>query len=414
MTLMRVELLTCQKQYRVTLGVLIVPETSTTAELTDLICHMLQCDERPSFVFRVSGRILHGTLGELVDKTKVSREDVCMIEYQVPDETPQIDRQISEPDWIRSVAINSRGSILTGSYDNWVRLYEAANDGNLPTIFKGSTNPVTALCWIDNDRFVAGASDGIIRIWRIDQEYPEQLLKGHEGTVQSIILQGDIIYSADFEGNIFVFSSSPDAAQFPPEPPRGNGKGKKGRQSVSNPPHPLIPVQAASKSWKAHDGTIATLLLERSGHLLSFGWDGHIRRWQMPEAFMCAAWKSPNISTANVSHDGNFFVTGHADSSIRLWNFQAVELPLLATRNGDSSGWVYAVAFDPGNNERFVSVTGASNVYMWDRRDLTEPITNLRQVVKIEGRPTKVLCLAWQGHILAYGGEDKILYTYNS
>ncbi|PJF18255.1 Ribosome biogenesis protein WDR12 [Paramicrosporidium saccamoebae] len=396
--MLRVRLVAKRQEYVVE-GLMMVPDTAGPKELQELLNHMLV--DAPQFVFRLGTKVLRGQLDLQLADSGCSKEDICEIGYDLPEEEPRIEASIAEPEWVRAVSASDEG-VLTGSYDQSVRFY--ASGSTEPVALKGSFDTVTAVSWINENRLVGGSADGSLRVWsRSNPESPEQVLLGHVAAVQCILVDDSIIYTADYEGFVCKFSTSTEAAVLPVA--QSTQRTKKTRYSRPGVAREAIPTQSCIPQ-KAHESTISGLAMHE-GHLYTFGWDRQIKRWKLPEMVIMATWTAPDAISA-VSMDGGLAVTGHSDGSLHVWDFTSSSVSLNG-KDAAHTGWVSGVVLDPLDRNRVVSVGTDGAVLLWDRKDLAVPAATIR-----EACASKVLCVDWHADLLAYGGEDKTLAIYRT
>ncbi len=93
---------------------------------------------------------------------------------------------------VRSVAFSPDGTrIVSGSYDETLRLWDAVSGAHLNTL-KGHSDLVRSVAFSPNaTRIVSGSSDHTLRLWDAASGAHLSTLKGHSGWVQSVAFSPD-------------------------------------------------------------------------------------------------------------------------------------------------------------------------------------------------------------------------------
>jgi len=93
---------------------------------------------------------------------------------------------------ILAVAFSRDGTrIVSGSYDNSVRVWDASTGAELNTL-KGHTNSVNSVAFSrDSTRIVSGSDDESVRVWDVSTGVELNMLKGHTGWVNSVAFSRD-------------------------------------------------------------------------------------------------------------------------------------------------------------------------------------------------------------------------------
>lgn len=364
-------------------------------QLHDLVHHGLP--SRPTeerYIFSLGTQRIHSSLREAQERQNLSAEECLLVEFDLEEGLPEPATLVEEDDWIRCVAIGRRG-VLSGSFDRRIRFYPR-NEPTNAIIIEGFLDTITALLWMDEDRFVAGAGDGSIRFYRMGcggeerQEIKEEMrAKGHDSAIQAFMLSvdGSCLYSVDYDGFLCGFPTDSRSAQH-------TSKRIKGKMAS-------FLELSRTTHWMAHQGTISGLFALEGHAFLSTGWDGNITFW--PERRVLRTGSQGITSACLISN--SVLVTAHSDGCLRMYDLESGSV--IARRTTAHTGWINSLALDP-SKRRLVSCGADGAVKVWSVDDLTEPVAVLRN------QPSKVLSVDWREGLIAFGGEDKILQTFYS
>jgi len=195
-------------------------------------------------------------------------------------------------DYVRAAAFSPDGSrIISGSYDKTLKLWDAAS-GNCLMTLSGHSNGVMAAAFSpDGSRIISGSDDNTLKLWDAASGNCLMTLSGHSNGVM--------------------------AAAFSPD----------GSRIISG------SYDNTLKLWDAASGNC---LMTLSGH----------SNWVMAAAF---------------SPDGSRIISGSSDT-LKLWD--AASGNCLMTLSGHSC-WVRAAAFNP-DGSRIISGSSDNTLKLWD------------------------------------------------
>ena len=391
--MIRIQLVSHQEKNQCSEGILIVPSETGIKELDDLLEHM--CGKR-GFTYRIQQKVLRQSIRDTISNLGISNEDIVTIEYEEPAPLPKVCQTISEPDWIRCLAIKKgRGKILSGSFDRCIRLYTTLDSE--PIVFKGHFDTITALLWLDGERFVAGGADGSIFVWHCDHAFRPvcRLRCESDTTIQSMCLFKYHIYVAHYDGSVckFSLSSIPSTPEMKQETHTNNKK----RNKIP----PIISVSHSS-GFPSNSIVIASLL-STTAYWYKFSWDGSVQQYNHDDLVVYSKYTTP-ISCASLLNEA-IYLTGHSNGTVRVWKDHELINSFHA-----HDGWVSSITVI--NENIFVTTGYDGAVKAWDRKNLESPTAILCESSKSS---TKVLCSCSDDDaegVLMVGGESKTLQTF--
>ncbi|CAG7855300.1 WD repeat-containing protein 5B [Serendipita indica DSM 11827] len=326
---------------------------------------------------------------------------------------------------VETVAFSPDGSrIVSGSWDQTIRLWDAETGQSLGEPLRGHTGPVTAVAFSpdgsrvvsetgqssgeplrghtgavtalafspDGLRIVSGSWDDTIRLW--DAETGQSLgepLRGHTGEVSAVAFSpdGSRIVSGLWDHTIRLWDA--ETGQSLGEPLRGHtgevsavAFSPDGSRIVSGSDDQTIRLwnaetgQSLGEPLRGHTGEVRAVAFSPDGsRIVSGSWDNTIRLWNAETGQSSGEplrGHTGEVSAVAFSPDGSRIVSGSWDDTIRLWDAetgQSLGEPLRG-----HTGPVSAVAFSP-DGSRIVSGSWDDTIRLWDAetgQSLGEPL----------------------------------------
>lgn len=292
---------------------------------------------------------------------------------------------------VNAVAFSPDGlRIVSGSFDNTLRLWDAVNGQSIGSPLEAHTDPVLAVAVSHDGKYIiSGSLDGTIRIW-----------DGNNGRVLGPAFKGH--------------SQSVGSLAFKPN----------GRQFASGSAHNLVKMGGELLFWdianstpyislpKEHEDGILSLALSQDGKfLITGGADGLI--------FVRSAitgnpilpplrGHSERVYSVSLSFDGRMIASASADGSVRLWDLlsgKQVGKPLTGHK-----GWVLSVSFSP-DGRRIVSGSRDRTLRIWDPKtgkQIGNPLQgHLDYVSSVAFSPDgrKIISGSWDGTLRLWDAE---------
>lgn len=163
---------------------------------------------------------------------------------------------------------------------------------------------------------------------------------------------------------------------------------------------------------RSHKGQVSRALLDAGSSgkkAYSFGLDDHaVREWDLNMAGAESSTKQSDksIMDADQLASPNLFVTGNGDRSVTLFDMREENSIISMTLTGHTSS-VSAVSAHPTSALLFCSASYDSTVRIWDARSPKQALFAIKSQpnAKASG-DAKLLCTAWNGDVIASGGES--------
>jgi len=185
---------------------------------------------------------------------------------------------------------DGRTALASGGDDNTIRLWDVQNlEGGFIGILEGHGDIVSDIDRLPDGRLVSTSGDGTGRVWDLDQSSPPMILPSHVRNISAIHpLDNDLFVTGGADG-IVVLSSTAETS--------------------------------APRTATQHDAPIVGLDALLSGDIVSLDALSVLRVSTLDGEIVER--KVANGATALAIRNGLGVVTGHADGTIRLHDFEA-------------------------------------------------------------------------------------------
>ncbi|KAK6971892.1 WD40 repeat-like protein [Favolaschia claudopus] len=262
-----------------------------------------------------------------------------LLRYTVPESWASLEKALQGHDNLVTAVAFSPDSqrIVSGSYDNTVRLWDAATGAAIGEPLQGG-GPVMSVAFSpDSQHIVSGSGDKTVRIWEAATGTAiGEPLQGHINWVTSVAFSPDSqhIVSGSYDNTVRIWDAATGAAIGAP--------------------------------LQGHNDWVTSVVFSPdSQHIVSGSYDNTVRIW---DAATGAAIGEPlqgggPVMSVAFSPDSQRIVSGSYDNTVRIWDAAtgaAIGQPLQG-----HDDWVTSVAFSPVS-QRIVSGSNDRSVRIWD------------------------------------------------
>jgi serine/threonine-protein kinase len=304
------------------------------------------------------------------------------------EEEPGIVREPSGP--VSAVAISRDGKYLAYASNAIIRVYDSTARYLLRTLGGHGGDVLTIAFSPDSSLLASGSEANTIDIWNVSNGELVRTLAGHNGSIRSVEFDKDAkrLVSGSVDQTIRVWNV--------------------------NPPGPLMTIATTSRICKvaiSPDGTTIAALRQHDGAIAL--WD--VQSGKPSGTFELDIWKGdPNCGSMMFSQDGRLLVSAASDlTRIAIWDFPKRSLKQLFSVFGDSdetaSDYIASLALSPDNSRIAIGSLYGGNITLMDARRGS-------LLVSLPGHTEAVSSLAWSsdGARIASGSLDGTIRLWDS
>jgi len=320
---------------------------------------------------------------------------------------------------VYSAAFSPDGQrIVTGSWDNTAKVWDAASGTNLFTL-TGHNNYVYSVAFSpDGQRIVTGSWDTTARVWEAASGKLLAMFPGHSGNIFSVAFSPDgqriVSGSADKTANVWEAASGQELLML---------TGHKGgiRCAAFSPDGQRIVTGSedhSAKVWEAATGTNLLTLTGHSGWISSVAFSPDGQRivtgsldhtaevWEAASGRELFPLKghSREIWSVAFSPDGKRIATGSFDGTAKVW--EAASGRELFTLKGHGSG-VRSVAFSP-DGRWILTASGDGTAKVWETASGVSADETGRNLVTLRGHSAEIWSVSFSpdGQRIVTGSWD--------
>lgn len=403
-----------------------VPAHLTRYGLSEVINALLGLEKPQPFDFLVDSELLRTSLEQLLLTKKLSAESILNIEYAYAVGPPEHQKPREHRDWVSAVAGSHPSLISTGSYDNFVRIWDA--DGSAVQSLEGHTDAITSLATSitaalpgsDSWKLISGSKDRTARVWQLSTisskdsldcglspNKPVTVLRGHSSSVECVAsnLSGNVVCSGSWDCSLKLWRIPEDLSM---EDNVVYNKKRKLDESSKSAEAQEIEVGPTS-TLEGHTQCVSAVVWGERDAIVSASWDQSIRSWDAEtsintetlvgaKALHCLSLGGENMV---------LFAAAGADPVLRIWDprMPGTNTPILELSS--HKAWITACKWHQHSRYHILSASHDGSVKIWDIRSKIPLQT-------IEAHKDKILCADWWKHdCIVSGGTDSQLQLYS-
>eukprot|EP00250_Pteridium_aquilinum_P009214 c18520_g1_i1 orf=182-1486(+) len=399
-----------------------LPAHLTRYGLSEVINALLGLEKPQPFDFLVDGELLRTSLEQLLLTNKLSAESILRIEYAYAVGPPKLEKPRDHKDWVSAVTGCHPRFISTGSYDTYIKIWDA--DGSVLQSLEGHTDAITSLATFistapgsEKWKLISGSKDRTIRVWQLAMstskdsvntalslEQPRILLKGHTSSVQCVASNrsGNAVCSGSWDCSLKLWNISEE------ENRESNSIHSKKRKLGEAAEAQEIEV-GPTVTLEGHTQCVSAVSWGERDSIVSASWDQSIRSWDVEtsintetlvgaKALHCLSVGGENMA---------LFAAGGADPVLRIWDprMPGTNTPILQLSS--HKAWITACKWHGHSRHHILSASHDGSVKLWDIRSKIPLQT-------IEAHKDKVLCADWwKQDCIVSGGTDNFLQVFS-
>lgn len=351
--------------------------------------------EGKEFDFLVGGRFLRVSVEEHLelysdelDSKEILSEKLVEIEYLLSLDSPKPLDQFNQDDWVSCVDLND-SYLISGSYDNSIRIYSLKDRKNIVTIQNAHQKPLTKVRWIrgrlekinkNELYFVSCGHDEVIilRRFNIKTSKVEILTKfiGHNRSVNCVDTNDNLLATGSFDKTLRLWSTSSNDDEFDENNSENNievGSKKKKLKLKSNEKSVTKTTKTAIMTLTGHQESVTGIRWLGScneySSVASSSMDKTICIWDV-EVGECKRrlLSAKPILGLDYCKENNLIVSASCDRHVRVWDARSPDNATAKTAYTSHKAWVSSVAFSKRDSNNFISGGYDNLVKLWDLR----------------------------------------------
>ena len=386
-----------------------------------------------AFDFLVGDRLLRLNVEEHlklysdeIDVNELLSEKVVEVEYLFALEPPKPLEAVQQDDWVSCVDSND-SYIITGSYDNSVRLYSIADRKLLHTIENAHERPVSKVKFVSNPvgskkndiYFVSCGHDEVSILRRLNTRSRKVDIvftyRGHNRSVNCVDVSDELIATGSFDKTIRLWSAGlEDQGEMDgdEDDEKALTKSAKKQKIKTSETSVSKTSRGAIMTFTGHHESVTGVRwlgdCNEYKSVASCSLDRSICIWDV-EVGECKRRLHSTKPLLGIDHcpRRNMIISASCDRFVRLWDARAPDNSKAKAAYTSHSAWISNVAFGRSTDNYFISGGFDNMVKLWDLRS---PKACLYDLI---GHHDKVLDVNWSNpdYVLS-GSADSTLKIF--
>lgn len=351
------------------------------------------------FDFLVGGRILRLSVekhlelySDELNAKEILNEKLVEVEYIPQLDPPKPLDQFQQDDWVSSIDVNG-SHIVSGSYDNSIRIYSIRDRKNVVIIKDAHEKPISKVRWVAGPKetkesknelyFVSCGHDEVTILRRFNTKTMKveilTVFNGHSRSVNCVDSDDNLIATGSFDKTLRLWSTSltedeevDDQIDEIENNSNGSSRNKKRKIKSTD--------KAVSKSTKSaimtltgHQESVTGVKWLHScndyNSVASSSMDKTICIWDI-EVGECKRRLLSSKPILGIDYCGerNLIISASCDRHLRLWDSRASDNATAKAAYTSHNAWVSCVAFGGKDTDHFISGGYDNLVKLWDLR----------------------------------------------
>ena len=427
----RVSFTTRHNQHRIPEAAIALPTRLARYGLSEVINHLLGNATPIPFEFLYQGRMITGSVRDLIARLSLSTENVLELEYQpamsAPEQGPP---SFEAPDWISCIDGGIKNCCIVGCYDGVARVLDR---DSLTTVLGATgsvfhTAPIKAVALINAEQgplAITGSQDHTVVVWKadlsgVDGESGQCALTAravgaaHEGEVTCLAVDPErkFVCSGSWDKTAMLWSlaASDDVEAVDgtieggaPDSSEGGRAPKRRKRSASEVEVP--PRLKSVAMFEGHKDAITGVAWASTRSLFTGSFDHNIVSWDVEAGEQLnVLYGNKAVTDLSYNPRNALLASAHPDHMVRVWDPRVGSNEVAPVALKSHSGWVTSVRWSNHSEFYLTSVSHDSTMKVWDTRSSLP----LHTVENSHGGK-KILCVDWSHpeEILTGGADNK-------
>lgn len=330
---------------------------------------------------------------EEIDAKSILSEKLVEVEYIISLEAPKPEEALPHEDWVSCVDANET-HIISGSYDNSIRIFSISDRKCLLTLEDAHEKPVTKVRWLkdlaalkkNEVAFISCGHDEVAILRKFNTRTLEisklMVFKGHNRSVNCVDTHDDVIATGSFDKTLRLWSIHSE---------------EKSIMTLTGHQESVTGLKWLGSCNEFN--SVATCSLDRT---ICF-WDievGECKRRLL---------SSKPLLSIDYCEAKSMILSASCDRHVRIYDARAPDNATAKTAYTSHNAWVSSVAFGPQSSYNFISGGYDNLVKLWDLRSTKACLYDLI------GHNDKVLDTNWSNprYVLS-GSADSSLKVFSN